>query len=512
MKKILFAFAAAAAMAFGQGGIEVPVIGQVRDAQGRLIRISGLPGALQTRQVFKSRERLEPGWAVERTEQGLVLVNQEDGERSIVPNVAADLKLAVFTPPSREDAVDSAYAFPETAVGAVSEVRFRIRNIGTAAVDINRVFIAPGSPIKVSNVFPIPRTLAPGGFGEFRVQFAPQSEGSFNAQLLVNERAWSLTGSSISEGDLETYDGTAWKAVAPGATVTLGPVRTGQEADRWFRLTKPPATPPQVSGAGFTLHWFGEGFRIVFMSDAAGTYSAKLTSGSASWTLTATAEAEPPPAPSFVQVPDSLENGIQRAVSIVLASPAKADLTGTLRLEFEPESAALGDDAAVAFLPSASRSISFNVAAGLSEAKFSGEREAVLQTGSKAGWITLRIILGSHQLTHRIRIAPAPVKLVPPKALKSANLAEVVVQGIDNMRATSRVSFRFLRTGGVIAGAFEIDVEKAFRDYYTANPAMGGVFQLRAQFPVSGDASQLESVEVSITNAQGVATTGLLRF
>jgi hypothetical protein len=512
MKKTLFAFAAAAALAYGQGGINLPVIGQVRDVQGRLIRISGVPGALQTRQVFKSRERLEPGWAVERTDQGIVLVNQESGERSIVPNVAADLKLAVFTPPSREDAVDSAYAFPETAVGAVSEVRFRIRNVGTAAVDINRVFIPPGSPIKTSNVFPIPRTLAPGGFGEFRVQFAPQSEGVFNAQLLVNDRAWTLTGSSISEGDLETYDGTAWKAVAAGATVTLGPVRTGEEADRWFRLTKPPATPPQVSGAGFTLYWFGEGFRIVFKSDAAGTYPAKLTSGSASWTLTATAEAEPPPAPSFVQVPDSLESGIQRAVSIVLASPAKADLTGTLRLEFQAESSALGDDAAVAFLPSASRSISFNVAAGLSEAKFLGEREAMFQTGSTAGWITLRIILGPHQLTHRIRIAPAPVKFVSPRAAKSANLAEVVVQGIDNVRATSRAGFRFLRSDGVVAGSYEVDLAELFFNYFRANPLQGGAFQLRAQFPITGDASQLESVEVSITNSQGVATTGLLRF
>lgn len=512
MKKTLLAFAAAAALAFGQGGIDVPVIGQARDAEGRLIRISGVPGALQTRQVFKSRERLEPGWAVERTGQGLVLVDQETGERSLVPNVASDLNLAVFTPPSQEDAVQSAYIFPETAVGSVSEVRFRIRNVGTAAIDINRVFIPPGSPIRVSNVFPIPRTLAPGGFGEFRVEFAPTTAAAFTAQLLVNDRSWTLSGSSSDAGGLETYDGLAWKPVGPGATVSLGTVRTGQETDRWFRFTRQPTTPPQVSGAGFTLFWFGEGFRIVFKSQVVGTYSAKLTSGSASWTLTATAEAEPPPAPSFVQVPDSLESGIQRAVSIVLASPAKADVTGTLRLEFEPEPAALGDDAAVTFLPSASRSISFTVGAGQSEAKLLGEREAVFQTGSTAGWITLKIQFGPHSVSHRIRIAPAPVKVVSQKAAKSANLAEVILPGIDNTRSASRVSFRFLRTGGEVAGAFDVDVEKAFRDYYAANSNAGGVFQLRAQFPISGDAAQLESVEVSITNAQGAVSTGQLRF
>jgi hypothetical protein len=267
-----------------------------------------------------------------------------------------------------------------------------------------------------------------------------------------------------------------------------------------------------VSGAGFTLFWFGEGFRIVFKSQVVGTYSAKLTSGSASWTLTATAEAEPPPAPSFVQAPGLLESGTQRAIGIVLASPAKADVTGTLRLEFEPESAALGDDAAVTFLPSASRSISFTVGAGRSQAEFSGQPQIVFQTGSTAGWITLKIQFGPHSVSHRIRIAPASVKVVSPRVAKSANLAEVIVQGIDNMRATTRAGFRFLRSDGVVAGSYEVDLAEPFFNYYRANPQQGGVFQLRAQFPISGDAAQLESVEVSITNSQGVASTGRLRF
>lgn len=512
MKRTLFALTAAVMLAYGQGGIDSPVIGQVRDAQGRLIRISGVPGALQTRQVFKSRERIEPGWAVERTEQGILLVNQETGERTVVPNVSADLRLAVFTPPSQEDPVGPNFAFPLTAAGSVAEVRFRIRNVGTAAIDISRVFIAPGSPIKTSNVFPIPRTLAPGGFGEFRVQFAPLSAGTFSAQLLVNDNVWTLSGASVDEGGLETYAGGEWKPVAPGATISFGSVIAGQEADRWFRLTKTPAAPPQIAGAGFTLSWFGEGFRVVFMASSAGSYSARLTAGTMSWTLQASAAEEPPPAPSFVQVPGTLESGIQRAFSVVLSSAAKANVTGIVGLSFEPESAGLGDDAAVVFLPAASRSISFTVAAGQIEARFLGEREAVFQTGSTAGWITVRIQLGPHSLSHRIRIAPAAVKFVSPKAVRSEILAEVILPGLDNTRSASRVSFRFLRTGGAAAGSFDVDVEKAFKDYYAANPKAGGAFQLRAQFPVTGDAAQLESVEVSITNAQGAASTSQLRF
>lgn len=512
MNKPLLSLAAIGTLAFGQAGIEAPVVGQVRDAGGRLIRITGVPGALQSRQVFKGRERLEPGWAAEHTGQGIVLINQETGERSLAPNVSPDLKLVVFTPPSQEDAVESAHTLPFTAAGATFEVRFRIRNTGTAAVEITRVFIAPGGPFRVSNAFPIPRTLLPGGFGEFRVEFAPQLAGTFTAQLLVNDRTWTLSGSSAGDGGLETYDGTAWIPVGPGATVSLGTVRAGQEADRWFKFTRPPFSTPAVLGAGFTLHWFGEGFRIVFKSEVAGSYSAKLTAGQASWTLSAIAEAEPPPAPSLVQSPDSLDSGVQRSIGIVLAGPAKTDMTGTVSIGFEPEPALPGDGPEVVFLPSAAKSIGFTVAAGQNEAKFRGEREAVFQTGSTAGWITLRIQFGPHSVSHRIRVAPAPVRLVSSKAAKSANLAEVVLQGIDNVRTASRVAFRFLRADGVVAGSHEVPLTEPFFNYYRANPQQGGVFQLRAQFPVSGDASQLESVEVSISNSLGIATSGLLRF
>lgn len=512
MNKRLPVFAAAAALAFGQGGIDAPVIGHVHDHEGRLVRISGAPGALQTRQVMKGGEWIEPGWEVERAGEAIVLVNKETGERSLAPNIAADLRLAVFTPPNQEIAVDSTYTFPQTQMDAVSEVRLRIRNAGTAAVDINRVFIPPGSPIKVSNVFPIPRTLAPGAFGEFRVEFAPQSPGSFTVQLLVNDHSWTLSGSSLDQGGLETYDGSAWMPVAPGATVSLGQTIVGQELDRWFRLTQPLMGEPRIAGAGFTLSWFGEGFRVVFKSSMPGTHTAKLTAGSLSWTLTATAEQEPPPVPSFIQTPDPAQSATQLSIGIVLAGPAKTNLTGTLRLEFQPEVPGLGDDPAIAFLPSASRSISFAVATGQSEARFTGERQAVFQTGSTAGWITLRILLGPHQVEHRMRIAPAPVKFVSSRAARSSNLAEVTVHGIDNMRATSRVGFRFLRAGGAVAGSYEVDLAESFSSYFRANPQQGGVFQLRAQFPVSGDASQLESVEVLMTNAQGSASTGQLRF
>ncbi len=512
MSRIILTFVIAAACAAGQGGIERPVTGQVRDAEGRLIRIHGAPGAWQTEESFEGAEWLQPGWRVENDAAGLTLVRESSGERYVLPHVASNLQLTVFVPPDQETVVSSAYAFPLTAAGDSAEVRLRVRNTGTAAVEVNRVFIAPGGPFKVSNAFPIPRTLAPGGFGEVRVSFSPTSGGSFSGELRINDTVWTLTGSSTVQAELESYDGQAWIVAPAGGTIDFGRIAEGQEAEKWFRLTLPAAAPPQLSGAGFTLALFGEGFRITCRPLAPGQITGSLLIGNRSWTLAAAGEQPAPPMPSLLPSVTSLESGAQHKVSVVLDSSAGAALTGTLRLDFEPENSGLGDDASTAFLPSMSRSIGFSVKQGGSQAEFAGGQEALVQTGSTAGWIVLKILLGPHQIEQRIRVAPASVRFDSATAARSPNVAEIVLKGLDNTRTAKRIGFRFYRTGGTVAGAFDIDLEQAFRDYYLANPNAGGVFQLRAQFPISGDASMLEGVDVTLTNQTGASETGRLRF
>ncbi len=512
MSRILLAWVIAAACAAGQGGIEPPVTGQVRDAEGRLIRILGAPGAWQTEEASEGTEWLERGWRVESGGTDLTLVRESNGERYVLPRVASNLQLTVFVPPDQEMIVNTAYAFPLTAAGDSAEVRLRVRNIGTAAVEVNRVFIAPGGPFKVSNAFPIPRTLTPGGFGEVRVSFSPAAGGSFSGELRINDTTWILTGSSTVQAELETYDGQAWIAAPAGGTVDFGRIAAGQEVEKWFRLTLPPAAPPRIAGAGFTLALFGEGFRITCRPPAPGQYSGTLSIGSRNWVLKAAGEQEIPPRPSLLPAVSGVESGAQHKVSVVLDSPASAALTGTLRLEFEPENSGLGEDASTAFVPSLSRSIGFTVKQGESQAEFVDGREAVVQTGSTAGWIVLKILLGPHQIEQRIRVAPAPVRFDSSTAARSPNVAEIVLKGLDNTRTAKRIAFRFYRSGGTVAGEFDIDVEQAFRDYYSANPKAGGVFQLRAQFPISGDSTLLESVDVTLTNQTGVSEPGRLRF
>lgn len=500
-----------AAFAAGQSGVETPVLGHVRDSAGRMVLITGVVGALQAQEVEAEEEWVEAGWRIERGEGTAFLLREADGARFVLPAISASLQLAVFVPPSQETPVISTYAFPMTAAGDASEVRFRVRNTGNAAVEINRVFIAPGGAFRVSNVFPIPRTLAPGGFGEIRVEFAPQAGGPFKGELKINETVWTLTGASEAVPELETYDGQAWVQVASGGNLDFGQVQPGHPLEKWFRFTLPAMAPPIISGEGFSLDWFGEGFRVTFRPSTAGSYSARMSLGARTWNLTGTGAPPAQPAPSFVQLPNELQSGAEQSVQAVLTAPASTSSSGTLRIEFEPETKQLGDDAAIVFLPSQSRSIGFTVKQGLSEVEFP-DGGATFQAGSTAGWITLRMLLGSHSIEQRIRIAPAPVKLDAVVARRSPNVAEIVIRGIDNTRTASRLGFTFYRTDGSIAGSFDINVEQAFAEYYGANPKVGGVFQLRAQFPTSGDASLLEGVDVTLSNQSGICETGRLRF
>jgi hypothetical protein len=80
----------------------------------------------------------------------------------------------------------------------------------------------------------------------------------------------------------------------------------------------------------------------------------------------------------------------------------------------------------------------------------------------------------------------------------------VSVSGFDNTRSVSQVRFTFYdRSSKTIGDTVTADVTTVFQAYFK-NPEMGGMFVLRAQFPVTGDATQIDSVEVELTNSTGV--------
>jgi hypothetical protein len=75
------------------------------------------------------------------------------------------------------------------------------------------------------------------------------------------------------------------------------------------------------------------------------------------------------------------------------------------------------------------------------------------------------------------------------------------------------MAFTFFDTSGrqIQPGAIRVEAAADFRRYFTAS-TLGGIFSVRAQFPVTGDASAISGVEVEVVNASGTTRTQRIRF
>jgi hypothetical protein len=92
--------------------------------------------------------------------------------------------------------------------------------------------------------------------------------------------------------------------------------------------------------------------------------------------------------------------------------------------------------------------------------------------------------------------------------VRSAAGLEIRVTGFDNTRSLGSLTFTFYDAAGkpIPPGAIRADAAKDFASYF-ASSGLGGVFQLRAVFPVNGDASGVVSCEATLSNSAGTTTT-----
>jgi hypothetical protein len=149
----------------------------------------------------------------------------------------------------------------------------------------------------------------------------------------------------------------------------------------------------------------------------------------------------------------------------------------------------------------------FTVPAGASTALFGAADYVTLTTGTTAGTINLGLAL-----QYALPVSPQSyvINPAPPVVLKSSKVATagstvLTIQGYDNTRSITSLSFTFHTGSGAVVspGAISLDVTKDFAGYFQANPQIGGSFVLTATFPVSGDISQIASVTTVIKNNAG---------
>lgn len=177
---------------------------------------------------------------------------------------------------------NSAVVFSPTAIGSTSGTSFSISNQGTAPAVITSIGVAGSNAVfSVTNLPPLPLTLAPGASAAFGVAFAPSSVGVVTASLMVDAQSFILTGAGTgnSPGPLPGYKFTGASGVqAPRTQPAIG-----------LTLNAPYALP--LSGTltvGFTSDVFSDdpaiqfatGSRTVSFSIPPNTTSAVFSNGS----------------------------------------------------------------------------------------------------------------------------------------------------------------------------------------------------------------------------------------
>ena len=210
-------------------------------------------------------------------------------------------------------------------------------------------------------------------------------------------------------------------------------------------------------------------------------------------------------------------------MTISIASPYAVNITGTVTLTFQ--SSVGGDDQDIVFTTAAGgRTASFTIPAGATTASFSGNCTAsasnlCFDTGTVAGTITLTLDFMASGTDITPSPAPAATYTTSPTvpSIQTVTLEQtpggvtVLVTGLSSTRDMSSGAFTFAAaTGTTISDpTVNVPLSSAFTTWYsnTASNAYGSQFTLTMPFPVSGQAGDLVSVTVTLTNSKGTSTS-----
>ena len=446
----------------------------------------------------------------------------------------AQLELTVYDASTNtETPIGSSFSVgPATTCNAFTSPEIRLRNIGQDTVQITTLEPQSGA-IALSGAPLPPFPMAAGNLKGFYISFAPTTTGTFTSTLTVagtdlnTSNSYNLSvalngtsilaptvtdssGTSYCPGGNPIYVGRAQVGATVQATLTLANMTSSAVTATVAGKDFGPATPIVVA-AGAT-----ESLQISFTPSIPNTESGTLTIRGLVYNLAGEGFAAPLPQPSLQLSSNADQSSTQAQVSIPLSATANSTDSGTLTLTFQP-AGNLPDDPNIDFpATGGTRTMNVQVSSGDTAVHFQAgdPNTATFQTGTTAGTITLTlnlIVSGLTATASRV-IAPAPVSLDLSTAVPATDSILVTLAGFDNTHAASSVAFTFYNTAGktIPPGEIQSNITSAFANYYKANPQAGGVFNLQATFPVTGDITQVGSVQIQFTNPAGVTSTASL--
>ncbi len=344
-------------------------------------------------------------------------------------------------------------------------------------------------------------TPSAAGTFEFYVQFATGQQVVDVRQVVRIQPRLQLSPGSVSAGVLGAPYTVTF--VASGGT---GPYRYRVSAGELPSGLTLDTTSGQLSGAPQAVGAFR--FTIE-AADSNGRFPATVATA---FDLTVA----PPTAPSArIVVPTGPGTPQSQAnVSVTLGETYPLPITGQLTLTFAPNAENPADDPFISFANGA-RTLSFTVPAGQTAAVFAIATPAV-QVGTTAGTITLTGNLQTSGVT--LTPAPAPQTIVIPRSApvisgvevtRSTSGITVVVTGYAPSRSNTSGRFRFTAAAGATLQTSELTVTTTdlFNTWFrgAASTQFGSQFRYSQVFNIQGDASQVRSVEVTLTNADGTS-------
>lgn len=444
----------------------------------------------------------------------------------LAPAALAQIQLFLFEQ-GQERPAGSQVDAGQVAPGDSRTLRFRVRNSGSAAVTIQVITLA-GAGFRLGNRPSLPYVLAPTNFVEFEAVFQPTAPGNYSATAAVNGMSLLLRGSSAPAALVMADRDGRLVTLSTSDLLDFGRVQRGTSAVRAIVLSNAHTAALAVSnlrveGAAYRLAGSpnlpltlapGESrrFEIVFEPRLSGSFAGKLAVDERQFPLSGAAIDPPLPALTLQLDNPAPASGQQRRASVRLASPSPVEAAGNLRIEFRSDIAGVADDPAVRFAATGSRSASFTIREGDTQARFGADWDVAIQTGTTAGKLLMTLELGPANL-HQ----PPDLVIAIPRAAAAIETAsftrrlsdlDVTLNGFDNTYEAGLMAFTFYDSAGraVEPGVIRVDARPEFETFYRS-ARTGSAFFLRASFPVIGDASGIVGVEVEMTNAAGSTRT-----
>ncbi len=435
--------------------------------------------------------------------------------------------------------------FGSTELGTSSSITFTLANqtgspLAAPVISLETSAEASGSTLAFAlNTANLPATLAANSSGTFTVTFAPGQTGLTVATLLVGSNAYDIEGTGAANSSADSlvisYVDSNKNRVSPQAAVPIsfGSIAPGGGSSLVLTFTVAntdpntfgPVTLPvlTVTGSAFTLGGAPSlpaviqpngsiTFTVTFTATASNTYSGTLTIGNLVFSLAGQVTVSSVPAITIQASEQPLTSAQQVNLSIQAATAATQEALGTLTMKFTPAVSGVTDDPAIVFLATSGRQLQVDLAQGAQTATYNKQAAIGFQTGTTAGTITFTLTFpNAAPITQSYTITPEQIYLTSSQALRQSPNLVITLDGYDNTYTAGQLSFVFYDTNGnqMNANAMAVDATSNFHQYFFTNNAAGGSFSMQASFPVTGDATKIGAVGITMTNSAGQATTKL---